>query len=269
MSLARLRNRQALDDFKELFAQHGALGEGRPARRQLTEIDVISLVPLVFGLLPVAAMKRPAPGIPVRPAIRAHLAGLGVAEDRLLEDILKSVADQWAETWKVNLREWGTSSRVKYQIGNVKGLYMSTYRKLAATQNSRCRICGVQIPGPTAVETLDHIVPWRLIGDVVDGSNWQLLCQTCNSVKGSWLAGLQLAESLNWVYEDDADFSAMPSRRTKYVVLARDRCCSRCGVDASAARLVVIRRQPTGLAVADNLEVRCENHARREEWWTV
>ena len=54
----------------------------------------------------------------------------------------------------------------------------------------------------------------------------------------------------------------MPTLETRYLLLATKGKCghSECRSAPDAARLVVVRRHDSGLAVADNLVVRCEQH---------
>ena len=54
--------------------------------------------------------------------------------------------------------------------------------KLLSAQNNKCNICGKSINVTSS--HLDHIVPWDYVGDSLD-NNYQMLCDTCNTRKGS------------------------------------------------------------------------------------
>ena len=63
--------------------------------------------------------------------------------------------------------EWGTRSQEKR-------------RRAYLAWHPHCVACG------SAVELcIDHIVPRLLGGSVNDESNWQTLCRTCNTIKGT------------------------------------------------------------------------------------
>ena len=49
----------------------------------------------------------------------------------------------------------------------------------------KCQCCGKKLKYGTAECTIDHIIPRELGGSSLDTRNLQLLCQHCNSVKGS------------------------------------------------------------------------------------
>ena len=137
---------------------------------------------------------------------------------------------------------------------------------MLTSQGRRCAVCGALFEAP-GDETLDHTVPFRIIGDAPDGANWQILCPACNGGKAERLSALQSLEALNWTYRDaSGSFVCTPSLRTRYVVLAQAGCCEYigCGASPSTTQLMVQRISDTGLWVADNLHVRCQTHAAEE-----
>lgn len=263
-SLDRLKDSGTIESFCRLFAEHGALGYGlapEPGTPALTEAERLEMVPLVFGLLPARALLRLRADDKVKPFIIDHLEAIGIDPSERLVDILKAVADQFAATWSVNARTTGVPVKRKMQISGLRALGRP-YRRQITAQNGRCATCGVVFDG-TREEQLDHIVPWRLIGDVRDGSNWQILCFECNNGKGSLLATLLSPEAWGWLYATQSPlFPGTPTLETRYVVLAQRGACEypACGRDSSVAELEVVKAIASGLPVADNLLVRCDLH---------
>ena len=260
-SLERLKSRETIASFRRLFAEHGALGYGvEPPKGAdgLTEADRLTLVPLVFGLVPIRALLRERPDDKVKPLIIDHLTTLGVDADELLVDILKSVADQLASTWKSNAFSTGVPMKRKMQIADLRALG-HPYRREMKRQMGRCATCGALFDG-TREEQLDHVIPWRLIGDVRDGSNWQILCSECNTGKGSLLTTLLSPEAWGWLYVTKSTvFPHKPTPETRYVVLAQRAHCERCGRGPSEVHLEVAKATDSGLPVADNLIVLCDD----------
>lgn len=250
-SLKRLRDPQTLKTFTRVFAARTSSDRG-------TEAERLALVPLVFGLLPVSALTRRRPDERIKPLIRQHLKDLGLPTEEPLVDALKDVADQYFDA---ALRPSGERKR-KLGIESVRALRGDTYAELRARQAGRCAVCGARL-GADTVETLDHIIPWLLVGDPFDGSNWQLLCADCNSGKREWLSALQSPQANNWHYGagDTLPF-AEPTLEARYVALAVAGHCqfSECSVRPNSGQLRVRRQVASGLAVVDNLAVLCEDH---------
>jgi hypothetical protein len=250
--------------FKRVFLR--ALGWNLPPELASlpapTEAERLSVVPLVFGLIPSRALVRAKRDERIKPHIREHLIYIGLEPDESLIDIVKAVADQYYATQSEGSLGVSTRPR-KYGISDIKALNRRLYQKMLGRQNHRCAICGVTLSRATE-ETLDHILPWRLIGDVPSGSNWQILCQECNSGKQAWFSALQSPEAINWIYarHDQPIPSDTPTLETRYVVLAQLGKCQAPGCTATAAsgHLVLHKVVQSGLAIADNLIPRCESH---------
>jgi HNH endonuclease len=259
-SPARLRDKASIDALRDLFLFHGALGHRAvPAQSYFSEVDRLRIVPMVFGLLPKRVLFREHNLILVKPLIREHLAAVGVPYDEAVVDVLKSVGDQYFNTDPVAGPVW--YRRGKWGIGDLKAANRRLYVSIRREQEDRCAACGIILDD--ADETLDHCVPWRLIGDVMDGSNWQLLCAVCNVGKREFLSTLQSVQSLNWIYGQSRSALALASSESRYAVLTqRARCeVSGCAATAASARLELVTVLDTGLPVVDNLTVRCEHHA--------
>jgi len=257
---------RTLEDFEGTLRYHGVLGyRDTTVDGPASEVTRLSIVPLVFGLLPTESLVRRSPDQLVKPSIRSHLAKMGVPVSESLVDVLKSVADQLWATWPISIQYGNARCRRKGSMTDLRA-NPSLYRKIRTAQGGRCAVCGTLFEAP-GEETLDHTVPFRIIGDAPDGSNWQILCPTCNSGKAERLSALQSLEALNWTYRDAlGSFVRTPSLRTRYVVLAQAGGCEHAGCAAlpSTTKLMAQRISVTGLWVADNLHVRCQAHASRE-----
>jgi 5-methylcytosine-specific restriction endonuclease McrA len=258
-SPARLTDQTSVEYLKAHLCAHGALGTYRALRAvPLTELEKFQLVPLVFGLMPSSAYTNRRPDAAIKPLIETHLTTLGLPRDQLLTDVLKSVCDQFWET-----RRDGSGRRLKRKYGMRDVRPMTRmYRALVDRQRSRCALCGATLTRSN--ETLDHIVPFRLVGDVPDGSNWQILCQACNGAKGNYVSSLQATHAYNWVYSTDTVPIATPPAETRFLIYAQAGRCTAdgCAVTPTTGALFIEKIRDTGLAVADNLTVRCAAHRR-------
>ena len=125
-------------------------------------------------------------------------------------------------------------------------------------QNNRCRVCGVNFAGGED-ETLDHVIPFRLVGDVPSGANWQLLCPKCNGGKGQLFSFIQSSAWQNWIYgKSDVD---VINQEARYVLLSSYGKCARpsCSHHASSSQLFVVHSKKNGLPIVDHLAIYCEN----------
>jgi hypothetical protein len=216
---------------------------------------LFGLVPLIFGLLPASTLepRQLVPDFkPVKPAIREHLTRLGIPIAEPLLSLLKAVADQYSGT-HVGSR----NRRRKNTVADLRAL-RTPYARLRIEQNSRCAVCGVGLHEDT--EHLDHIVPWRLIGDVPDGANWRLLCAPCNLGKGAFISTLQSPAAYNWIYSVDQSQLTSLRAQTRWIVLVQRGRCELCGALPSDAELLVEALSIDMAPVADLLTVRCAHH---------
>jgi 5-methylcytosine-specific restriction endonuclease McrA len=251
----RLADRGALEALKGLFLYHGVLGYRDTTRgRDIQDLDRFSILPLVFGLLPATVLSRVSSTAvfqPAKPLLADHLVSLGIEAEELLLDVLKSVAEQWASTRP------GRTNRRKYSVTDVRALG-TPYRTIRGRQNGRCRYCGRVLA--VSDEALDHTVPFRLIGDVADGANWQLLCSDCNLGKGEFLTTLAMPVAYNWVYSFNEKDLTDVRIRTRWVVLAQRGRCDSCGAGPDVAELHVIPRREGDAFIADLLTISCDGH---------
>lgn len=257
---AQAADAENLKLFKSVFLAYGALGarneESYARVAKLTEFEKLQIVPLVFALLPAKALAaRPNSLTFVKPLIREHLTALGIdASDDELLSILKRVVDQFQQaTW--DLIRWKGMSSLRIE----RRLYM----EIRDRQADRCTVCGSRLV-VECEETLDHVIPWKLLGDVSDGANWQILCALCNRGKREFMSALQSQAALNWLYT--SNFKPTPpiniSDEARYVALTRSPGCAEAGCKNTArtSRLTLSATVLTGLPIVAHQRVRCEYH---------
>ena len=261
-SPVRLVDATSVSLFSRLFEAHGVLGQSSGAR-DFTEEDRMRVVPLVFGLMPWRAIVRASRDSMIKPLIRAHLDSVGVSSTNgTLVSIIKEVADQYVLTARPN------AVRRKMTVADVRTRYSREYRLMRSTQGQRCGVCGVSLEDRD--EHLDHRIPFRLVGDVSDGGNWQLLCSACNTGKWSWFSALQPSVAHNWIYGDldqngfayDDGWLGETNYTLRFCVLAQRRCCEvqGCARGSRDGQLHTVLKHRSGLPVIDNLKVVCDRH---------
>lgn len=259
--LVEARSRR-VELFRDVFLFHGALGYRIGSHPSgFSEAHRLAVVPLIFMLMPIKALLRKKADELIKPYIAEHLDGLSIASDDSLVSVIKAVADQYYISY---MRRQDLGARLglkKKGISDIRAGNPEAYRRMLTSQCGRCAICGVFFSG-TREQTLDHVIPWHLVGDIDDGANWQILCSECNSGKREWFSSLQSAQALNWVYSIQSSALDMPTKETRYVALAHARGCSvpECKQTARSSQLQVVRRLSSGLAVADNVRIVCEHH---------
>jgi 5-methylcytosine-specific restriction endonuclease McrA len=244
--------------LRAVLLWHGVLGErtGESPPDLSPHQWLIDVVRQIFILIPKGSLLQAKTMQPIRyvkPIIRDHLSGLGLSPDEMLVEIVKRVADQVSSTEPSN----PASGRPrKMSIAALRARNPKKYLALRDQQFGRCRICGILLA--SAQEELDHIIPFRIIGDVADGANWQILCKGCNLSKGAYLSPLQYPEYFNWVYRSIFESCHGSTNFTRYVTLVSQRRCAFCGCTASERRLGILQGRPSGLALAETSLVICE-----------
>jgi 5-methylcytosine-specific restriction endonuclease McrA len=247
-----------LADLKRIFLAHGVLGYGDPASQReivnVSEMAKLRIVPLIFGLIPAKAIDPTRnPTTPIKPFIIQGMTELGLPIDKDLVSVIKGISDQYfntkicphlAKKGKFGMRDLRTRTK--------------QYRHILSLQSGRCAVCGSEFNG-SIIETLDHIIPFHLIGDVQDGSNWQILCDRCNSGKGSYITPLQSLFSTNWVYSGP---HGTLHEECRYITLA---CGKRCNIEGCTnhpgnSKLHVIRHTDRYPFLTSNLKVVCDAH---------
>ncbi len=261
-SQERLLNLSTIEIFKSLFISHG-LPSNRQVSREFSELDRMEVVPLVFGLMPRSAIYRERKDQQIKPEIREHLISLGFDSiDEELVSVIKGISDQYYfSSGKRPLRK-------KFTISDIRMGYRRDYYRLRDIQNNRCGICGVKLSD--SEEHLDHKIPFRLVGDIPTGVNWQLLCSTCNMGKSSYLSALQPVSSQNWIYGLSLDDPSKPLNVTdtqwgytvRFSILVQKKVCSIAGCrnDALSSKLSIKISNNSGLPVIDNFSIFCEDH---------
>lgn len=70
-----------------------------------------------------------------------------------------------------------------FRTGDSRKNFDNNFREaLTQKQNNKCAVCGKNISSRNS--HLDHIIPWDYVGDNLN-DNYQMLCETCNTRKGT------------------------------------------------------------------------------------
>lgn len=247
-------NKNILELFKNIFLAHGIKGyRDESAYKKilnLSEKDKLGLVPYFFYLIPQELVTgKKDKYTPMKPKIREHLLSIGIHDrDEGLVDIIKRIGDHF----------YSCQNETNDRKRSISDLRMNSrlYQKFLLQQNNRCNTCGTELDENN--QELDHIIPYKLLGDPLDGANWQILCSRCNSGKGGLFTPLQHNEFLNWIY-DKKDLEKV-SDKLAFMLFVLDKRCHVCGIDVSKSELKVRKRISTGLTVASNMTVTCIKH---------
>jgi|LakMenE01Jun11ns_1017448.scaffolds.fasta_scaffold9869429_2 5-methylcytosine-specific restriction endonuclease McrA len=244
----------AVDRLRVFFLRHGVLGYKVDCDTIFTfsESERIDIVRSIFLLVPRQTVSQD-PDRPkyIKPLIARHLSSLGLIPDGELLEILKRVADQIYKTDPQTILR-----HKKLTVGDLRAQNRKKHKAIRERQNNRCKICGIKLD--TVQEELDHIIPWRIVGDIPDGSNWQLLCRPCNNSKGEFLSAYQLHEAWNWVYNSVVRSAHGETDSTRYVVLADCPRCEMCSRTPNEVKLMIVNPTEMGLYLKDHLKVICE-----------
>jgi len=170
-------------------------------------------------------------------------------------DLISSVYRHWVKTKRGTLG--------KFSIEMVRSGHTTVFNELMHEQRHRCAHCGysfAEIPGE---QTLDHIIPYRLGGDHMCGSNWQILCKICNSKKKDMLSIFQHRVANDWIYHLQRWTPEQKDRTgkklIKYAVILRDKKCKQCGSGPTEKQLIAVN-ETTGLSIPSNMICVCEDY---------
>jgi 5-methylcytosine-specific restriction endonuclease McrA len=187
--------------------------------------------------------------------------GIDNPSDELVMTI-KHICEQIVLSSKELAENVGLPAKRKYGISDLRA--QGLYAPLERAQRGRCAICGILLAEASSIE-LDHIVPFYLMGDIVDGRNWQILCGPCNNGKLAHLSAMQAAEAWDWIAPQRVVQAAhnSVSLRTRFVVLATRGHCTieSCGRGPQDTELRVMPTYSSALPVTDLLHVLCVEHA--------
>lgn len=244
-----------------LLDAHGARGFGVGDRRSFGEADRWHASRVLWVCVPGRAFALRPGRDKFVPLVEEYLVTLGLTPSRSDCLILKGVIEQIIRTSPQLCGALGLQLRRKYGVADLRA--QGKYGSLVDAQSSRCAVCGILLDRADSVE-LDHIVPFSLIGDIGDGSNWQILCGVCNLGKHEYVSSWVVPDAWNWIAPSNvALYAREPSVRARYAVLAERRGCGvdDCGMSAGRTRLFLVRISSRGMWVPSNLQVLCEEHA--------
>jgi 5-methylcytosine-specific restriction endonuclease McrA len=255
-------NAEDIDFLLAYLQLHHPVGtrQGKGTRNLSTYFDwgrVAKIAPMIFLTFPKEVHSL---GKENRAQVRERLlqltdAKLNHQKFEHLFDLVSSVYRHWLDTKR------GTS--MKFTITDVKSRHESVYNELMIGQGYRCAYCGysfAEIPGE---QTLDHIIPYRLGGDHICGSNWQILCKTCNSEKKDMLSIFQHRVANNWIYHlsrwTPEQENRTGKKRVQFAVILRDKKCKQCGSGPTKKELIAIN-ESTGLSIPSNMVCVCKTY---------
>lgn len=241
----------------ELCLYYGALGF-RPdhARKpHLSPLEYLDAIEFLFSAMPASLIGSEYSTAPIKPAIVEHLGNRGIRQpDAGLVACLKSVIEQYQRT-RPRSAVWRTRKKGMADLRSNTKLY----QEIRARQGERCAVCGVPLASGSVDEHLDHVVPFRLIGDAPDGSNWQILCTSCNLGKAEFLVPALRPTWHNWCYQEGSMAPVLEaiSDEVRFAALWEAEVCCVCGRSPRVCELVLTKKVETGPAVRTNLNVRC------------
>ena len=82
----------------------------------------------------------------------------------------------------ISLNDW-FNARLK-KCNTRKSISRETKLKLINQQGGVCAACGEPLSTDLSKVHVDHIIPWKLVGDELP-NNYQALCETCNECKSA------------------------------------------------------------------------------------
>jgi 5-methylcytosine-specific restriction endonuclease McrA len=241
----------------DLCVYHGALGF-RPDgafRPQLSSSEYLASIEFLFAAMPASLIGGEYSPAPIKPTIAAHLRNRGSDEpDDVLLACLKSVIEQYQRT-RPRSAVWRTRKR---GIADIRA-NTTMYGLIRSRQGHRCATCGICLASGSVDEHLDHVVPFRLIGDVPDGSNWQILCTTCNLGKAEFLMPVLRPSWHNWSYQEGTLAATLEeiSNEVRFAAYWDVGACVYCGRSPHETQLTLRKKVETGPAVRTNLEAIC------------
>ena len=130
----RLTDTEAISKLKMLFARHGVSGCDN-YHADLSELEKLGIVHLIFGLIPKRAITRTELDTPLKPLIEEHLKTINIQYDECLLNILKHIGDQLFDT---KSKSYIKSN--KFGIAKLKARHYDIYTKISNEQNQRCNI---------------------------------------------------------------------------------------------------------------------------------
>ena len=240
--------------FIHITSFHGALGDRPDDSIIYDQKDLFFISPLFFYLTPHKVLTRSLTGHKYKKAIAKYHSEVGINENSQLIDIIFNMSDQYFSTSKT----FSPDHHYVKRKGSLAKLRSNPilYKKVLTKQNYKCDICGVDYESNTNFH-LDHIIPWRLLGDPDDGLNWRILCDRCNRGKGSFLSAMQTKEFNDWYYSNEQDQISehlFDSSILRYVCYAMNRNNKPINI-GKGKKFNLRKKVENGLFVFSNLEV--------------
>ena len=245
---------ERIDKFIQITSFHGVLGYRPDDHIVYDQKDLFFVSPLFFYLTPHRVLTKSLVGHRYKKVISKYHNDLGIKENPLLTDIIFHMSDQYFLTSKT-LNPDKHYIKKKATLAKLRTNPL-LYSKVLSRQNEKCDVCGVDFFSNTNFH-LDHIIPWRLLGDPDDALNWRMLCDKCNIGKGSFLSAMQQKEFNNWHYSNEQSSdseSLFDSNTLRYVCFAMQRNNKPIKI-GKGKKLNLRKKINEGLFIYSNLEV--------------
>jgi hypothetical protein len=188
-------------------------------------------------------------------AVADHLNNLNVEVDddgkKVLRDICINVRKLQLMTGKVARNQTSSIADIRADV--------TLYNSILARQSGRCLWCGAKLSSPLIKETLEHVAPKHIGDDPIDGSNWAIVCDSCNNGKANALAWATKAEAHDYFHRTDFAKLNEITLAHRWAVLMRSRRCIKCNATTKEKELWVYRRVATGLPIPANCSITCED----------
>ena len=259
-------------DFMDMI--HGVSEWSSKFNRELKDVTAI-IEPclrqsILMSLIPAEALEENFKGS-YDTAIDEHLTNLNLVLMPKHKDKIRTIV--------VNLRAlMGLSSpqaRSKSMSISELRTLTSMHSQILLKQNNRCFYCGAEFLSGLVRETLDHIAPKHIGDDPVDGSNWVLACDSCNSGKSnvfSWAANQYAFDYIN--RSDIGRLSDEITLHHRWIILARDKKCKSCNVTPTQKELRIRKIIKSGLSIPSNCAATCDDclinngHSKLKPMWS-
>lgn len=89
-------------------------------------------------------------------------------------DLSSEDAELMSKWFSANLKKQNSRKPIPLSVK------MDLYKK----QDGKCMVCGEDLGNDWSKIHVDHIIPWKLVGDELE-NNYQDLCDTCNECKSA------------------------------------------------------------------------------------
>lgn len=234
----------------ELSAHNGALGLSAKRCEQLLAANLRQT--LLMSLIPANAFDVSYTGS-IDDAVLEHLTELGVS---LTANECLQIRNICVNIRRLRHLRGNAARRASASLRDLRADPV-LYSKIITDQNQRCVWCGVDLSSSGVKSTLEHMAPKHIGDDPIDGSNWAIACETCNSGKEDLLSWASSPFANGYLRAQHFMDPKAICRENRWIVLARERQCDSCHLGPANIELGVYRQVTSGLAIPIHCSVTC------------